>query len=120
MRMPAVTISESPHGEIFVEFTSDCGRVTGTALRNSGEGETHYDVAKAHRIDESTGPRMVAVPGVPGSFDVVGVVISQFDDGVSVISAHGFEFWIEPDECDEVLQKRMSVSCQINNLELYV
>ena len=120
MKMPDVDLSDSPLGQEYVQFRTRCGQVAGSALRASGELETHYDVSSARLLDGQCEPHMVPISDTVASFDVVGVVTHRFEDGVCVITVHGFEFWIEPDECKEQMNIGMSLACRIDKLTLYV
>jgi hypothetical protein len=55
-----------------------------------------------------------------GSFTVIGQVTSCFDDGVLTVEAHGFDFWVPPDEIEDAVEIGSWVQLGIRNLTLYV
>ena len=120
MRMPDVDLSDSPLGLEYVRFHTRCGRVNGTAFRARGERETHYDVSGVHRVEGITEPHMSPISEAVGKFDVVGPVTQRFEDGVCIVSVHGFEFWIEPDECKKRMNVEDVLAFEIDNLTLYI
>lgn len=120
MKMPPVDLGPSVWGAEYVEFRTACGRVAGAALRRSGCGETHYDIVGARRVEAVAPPSMTPVEGTPAAFDVVGAVDFLFDDGLAVIAAHGFDFWIAPDEIAGALALGDRVACRVEKLTLYV
>jgi len=104
-----------------VRFSTKCGIVSGTAYRASGQYETHYDVVEAMKLAWRSGsPSIIQKAGEVGCFEVVGQVTFFFDDGVFTAAAHGFDFWVEPDQLDTPVQLGDWVRLQICNFTLYV
>ena len=121
-----IELRNSEVGPDVVHFTTTCSNVSGNAYRASGLYETHYEVARAHRLSRSgiegrpTGPQMVQRPNTVGEFDVTGKVTFFFDDGVVIVEAHGFDFWVAPDQFDEPVSLGDWVELEIRRLTLYV
>ena len=118
--MPHVELASSASSRECVEFRTPCGRVSGTALKRSGHHETSYDVVQAHHVSAAIPESMAPVKGVLASFDVVGTVTFMWEDGVGEISAHGFSFWISPEELGGSLSLGDRISCRVENFTLWV
>lgn len=120
MRMPKVDLTPSSHGPDYVHFRSRCGRVAGVALRKQGCSETTYDVSDPKRVDPSMPVAMIALPDTVATFEVVGIVEFLFNDGLAVVAAHGFTFWVGRDEIEVVLELGDHVACRVTNFALWV
>ena len=127
MRMPKdIELDSSEASPDVVRFVTRCGKVSGTAYRASGMHETHYDVVTAKRLTQPQderrpiAPQMVQRPCTIGDFDVIGQVTSFFNDGVLIVEAHGFDFWVEPDIHEGAIRLKDWVELHIRKLTLYV
>ena len=120
MRLPPVQVLPSSLGDEYCDFRTLDGLVVGTALRASGCGETHYDILDVRKNAGTALQQMVPVPNRPGAFEVRGEVELVFEDGVAVVMALGFSFWVDREESPVALSVGDAVALRVENLELYV
>jgi hypothetical protein len=126
MKMPVdIQLDSSEASPNVLRFKTADGAVSGTAYRASGLCETHYDILTAKKLVQGQArtpirPRMVQRSEEVGEFNVVGQVVFLWNNGMSVVEAYGFNFWIPPDEINEPVIRGDWVELHIRKLTLYV
>ncbi len=113
MKMPRdIELKRHSPTQDLVQFTTRCGRVSGSAYYASGHHETHYDIVEAKRLNAALDSgRPVAFSMLQrdvGCFDVLGQVIFIFEDGLFAVESCGFDFWVDPDQVDSPDEKKGS------------
>jgi hypothetical protein len=120
MRMPAVHPSPVTFMDDVVAFRSACGRVEGTARRRHGRNETAQDVRDARRAGGDEPTRLTAVPGTVATFDVIGTVGFVHEDGLAIVDALGFDFWIAASEAPGPLRLGDRIAFRTESFTLFV
>lgn len=120
MQVPEIRLLASSMGDQYVEFRTLCGSVVGTAHRQFGDRESHYDVAEAYLMEGPATHSISSAGTSPGSFNIVGKVIEHFEDGVFVVESHGFTFWLDDDDAPTGAEVGAHLSFRIVNFTLYV
>lgn len=118
MRVPPVEFSPSPLGIEFVRFATS--EVAGTAFRERGERESHYDIGNVRLRTAPSAAEMREAPPDSCAFDVVGVVREVLDDGLCIVEACGFDFWIEPEDVLAGCRRGSVLAFRVTNFTLYI
>ena len=120
MKIPTLATYAIPSNCDVIRFNSGCGNVSGYALKKDGVGESHYTVTSVEIAPPSSNSMMTEITEGSCSFDIIGIVSFTFDDGVAVVSVHGFDFWVAPSESNIELVTGLRVALKIEKFELYI
>jgi hypothetical protein len=118
MRIPPLVLSPSPLGIEFVRFATS--EVAGTAIREKGERESHYDIGNVRLRTAPSAAEMREAPPDSCAFDVVGVVDEVHDDGLCIVEACGFDFWIAPEDVPAGCRRGSVLAFRVTNFALYI
>ena len=112
---------DSP-GRHVVQFNTRNRKVFGTSYcTNKYDDETDYNVLEAKLLtgqQPKPGPSIVQSKPAVGTFSVVGQVNFFFDDVVFVVEAHGFDFWVGPDQIEKPVHMGDWVHLEISDFTL--
>ena len=108
-----------------VWFESEDGKVTGSAYKKNGCGETQYDVTEVIKLNGSEPLKkynysMHQIGTNVGEFEITGTVETIWEDGVFTVEVFGYDFWIEPDEFPHKVKPGDWFQMKITNLTLYI
>ena len=117
-----ISIERSNDAEGIVWFKSADGTVAGSAYKKSGCGESQYNIQHVQKITPVEFQKAVITQtnDIVGEFSIVGQVVHIWDDGVFVIEAQGFDFWIDTEEYSSEVLNGEWFKVTVNEFTLYI
>ncbi|TCI03689.1 hypothetical protein EZV61_09090 [Corallincola luteus] len=117
MKIPS--LEQTKEEKDFSWFETQQDRFAFTARKKNGCNESHYVVDSAAFVSTSE-PHLEYNHDRPCALGVTGEVVETWEDGVFVVSANGFDFWVEPDDIDGEASIGQFYSLKISDFTVYV